>query len=186
MTGSSRRSRRTLTVLTLLSAAVLLSTTACSSDGGAGPRKQRPVGTTGPSPSTATPAKDANGPDTAAGSHASVDRAPDLRMAGRVLLRQNGTRGSATLEYGKARKGDGDTVTIAVACEGAGKIEVVLGPDAASFPMACLDGEVTETYNQFTTDGAGRAGTVSVSATPEVRWSLSVGRGEPVEQDLSL
>ena len=76
-------------------------------------------------------------------------------------------------------------MTIAVECEGPGRIEVVLRPMFTSFPMTCLDGEVSAEYNQFTKDSAVRAGVVSVTADPGVRWSLSVGRGDPVEEDLS-
>lgn len=184
MARASRMSRRTLTALTLLSAAALLSTTACSSNGDPGSQKQ-PVRTAGPSPGRATPAADSNEADAAAVSDVSVDRAPDLAMAERVVLRQDGTRGSASLEFGKAKKGDGETVTIAVECEGPGRIEVVLRPMFTSFPMTCLDGEVSAEYNQFTVNGAVRAGVVSVTADPEVRWSLSVGRGDPAEEDLS-
>ncbi|WP_371579344.1 hypothetical protein [Streptomyces sp. NBC_01314] len=185
MSRSSRLSCRTLTALTLLSAAALLSTTACSSNGDPGSQKQQPVRTAEPSPRKATPATDSNEADAGAVSDASVDRAPDLAMADRVVLRQDGTRDSASLEFGKAKKGDGKTVTIAVECEGPGKVEVVLRPMNTSFPMTCLDGEVSGQYNQFTQEGADRAGVVSVTADPEVRWSLSVGRGDPAGEDLS-
>lgn len=190
MARSSRMSRRTLTTLTLLSAAALLSTTACSSNGSngsngdTGSQQQQPLRTAGTSPAKAPPVADSAEADAAAVSDVSVDRAPDLDMADRVVLRQDGTRGSASLEFGKAKKGDGETVTIAVQCEGKGRIEVVLRSMGTSFPLDCVDGEVTDIYNQFTLAGADRAGTVSVTASSNVRWSLSVGRGEPAEQDL--
>lgn len=180
----SRMPRRTLAALTLLSAAALLSTTACSSDGDTGTTK-RSVRSAEPSPAKATPAADSKEADEGAVSGESVDRAPDLGMADRVVLRQDRTQGNASLEFGKAKKGDGDALTIAVECEGKGKIEVALRSIATSFPLNCLDGEVTGTFNQFALDGADRAGTVSVTAAPGVCWSLSVGRGESAEQDLS-
>ncbi|MDX3132323.1 hypothetical protein PV367_21560 [Streptomyces europaeiscabiei] len=177
------RSRRTLTTLTLLSAAVLLSTTACSSDGDAGARQERPapVRTAGSSPANETDAiggtDEIDETDTSGGE--SVDLAPELDMADRVVLRQDGTRGNASLEFGKAKKGDGKAVTIGVRCEGKGKVEVVVRSMGTSFPLDCADGEVGSIYNQFEVDGANRGGVVSVTAPPEVRWSLSVGRGEP-------
>jgi hypothetical protein len=50
--------------------------------------------------------------------------------------------------------------------------------------MTCRDGEVSGEYNQFTVEDADRGGTVTVNAPSTVRWSLSVGRGEPAEHDL--
>ncbi|MGW1669347.1 hypothetical protein [Streptomyces sp. NPDC002324] len=188
-------SRRTLTTLTLMSAAALLSTTGCSSNGDTETQKQRSVRTAGPTPAKATPAKgtsaaDANENENENDANAghggeSVAHAPDLDMADRVVLRQNGTRGNAALEFGKAEKGDGEAVTIGVRCEGKGGMNVVIRSLATSFPLTCVDGEVSEIYNQFALDGANRAGVVSVTADPGVRWSLSIGRGEPTEQDLS-
>lgn len=173
-------SRRTLITLTLMSAAALLSATGCSSGGDTEAREQRPVRTAGPTPAKATPAADSNEADAR---RELADRAPD-HFAERVVLRQNRTQGSAHLEFGKAEKGEGKALTVAVNCEGKGTIEVVLRPMDASFPMDCLDGEVTSIGNQFAIDDAERAGTVSVTATSGVRWSLSIGRGEPAEQDL--
>jgi hypothetical protein len=114
-----------------------------------------------------------------------VDRAPDLDMADRVVLRQDGTQGNASLEFGKAKKGDGKALTIGVRCEGRGRMEVVLRSLGTSFPMDCVNGEVTDIYNQFAVDGMDLPGIVTVTAAPDVRWSLSLGRGEPAEQDLS-
>jgi hypothetical protein len=105
-------------------------------------------------------------------------------MADRVILRRDGTRGNASMEFGKARQGDGDTMSVGVECEGKGRIEVTLRPLHTSFSMECREGEVTGEYNQLTQDAADRAGTVSVTAPSGVRWSLSIGRGEPAEQDL--
>jgi hypothetical protein len=176
--------RRALTALALLSGAVLLAATACSADAGTGSQRREPVRTAEVSPARTTPAADTGEGDEAAVSEVSVDDAPDLEMADRVVLRRDGTRGSASMEFGKARKGDGKTLTVGAQCEGKGEIEVSLRPMGGSFTMACRDGEVSSEYNQFTVDGADRAGTVSVTAPSTVRWSLSVGRGEPADLDL--
>ncbi|QFQ98186.1 hypothetical protein F9278_20480 [Streptomyces phaeolivaceus] len=183
---ASPRSRRTLTALTLLSAAVLLSTTACSSEPGGDTSAQ----TRHPErPAKATPAAETDDTENTTDTEDETDtprelakRAPDP-FADRVVLRQDRTRNSAHLEFDAARKGDGKTLSVAVSCEGEGTIEVALRPLAASFPMDCLDGEVTSINNEFTMDGTERAGTVSVTASTGVQWSLSIGRGEPSEQD---
>lgn len=183
---ASHTSRRARTTLTLVAAVLLSTTAACSSDSDTGSRKRQPVRTAEPSPAKAAPAADSDEADETATSGAeSVDRAPDLDMADRVVLRQDGTQGNASLEFGKAKKGDGKALTIGVRCEGRGRMEVVLRSMGTSFPMNCVNGEVTDIYNQFAVDGAERPGIVTVTAAPEVRWSLSLGRGEPTEQDLS-
>ncbi|MEE1835209.1 hypothetical protein [Streptomyces sp. SP17KL33] len=183
MSRAARRPHRALaTTLAALSAAALLSTTACSSEvgGDTGAGERQPGGSVEQPRAKATPASDANGDDTA---HELADEAPDPE-ADRVVLRQNKTRNSAHLEFGAARKGEGKALTVAVNCEGEGTIEVTLRPTGASFPMECLDGEVTSSNNEFTITGTERAGTISVAAAPGVLWSLSMGRGEPSGQDL--
>ncbi|MDX3639679.1 hypothetical protein [Streptomyces sp. MB09-02B] len=183
MSPTARRQDRARTaVLALLSAAALLSTAACSSgsDGDTGSSERQPGRSVEQPRAKATPASDANEDDTA---HELADEAPDP-VADRVVLRQNKTRNSAHLEFEAARKGEGKALIVAVSCEGKGAVEVVLRPTGASFPMECLDGEVTHINNEFAIDDADRAGTVSVTAAPGVHWSLSVGRGEPAEHDL--
>lgn len=186
MSYEARTSRRTLTALTLLSAAVLLSTTACSSSGDTG-ADERPARAAERSPAKTTPATDSDEAETdAEASEATVDRAPDLNMDdGGIVLRQDRTQGGAHLEFGAAKKGDGKALTVAVECEGKGRIEVVLRSVGASFPMDCVDGEVTGIADAFAVDGAADAGIVSVTNPSNVHWALSVGRGEPAEQDLN-
>ncbi|WP_060884320.1 hypothetical protein [Streptomyces caniscabiei] len=179
-----RRARATTLALALLSAAALLSTTACSSESGDDRRPGRSA--------ERTPAK-ANEAGGGREGRDSLDddaprelayRAPDPVTDG-VVLRQNRTRGSAHLEFRAARKGEGGALSVTVSCEGKGTIEVVLRPMGSSFPMECLDDEVTSISNEFAVDDAERAGTVSVTATSGVQWSLSMGRGEPTEQEFS-
>ncbi|MEU1553926.1 hypothetical protein [Streptomyces scabiei] len=175
--------RRALTALALLSGAVLLTATACSSDGDTGSQRREPVRTAEVSPARTTPAADSGQGDEAAVSEVSVDAAPDLEMADRVVLRRDGTRGSASMEFGRAEKGDGKALSVGAQCEGDGEIEVSLRPLGASFTVTCRDGEVSGEYNQFAVSDADRAGTVSVTAPSTVRWSLSVGRGDPTEPE---
>ncbi|MDX3522885.1 hypothetical protein [Streptomyces scabiei] len=181
MSRSARTSRRELTALALLSGAVLLAATACSSDGDTGAQRREPARTAESSLARTTPAADSGEGDEAAVSEVSVDAAPDLETADRVVLRRDGTQGNASMEFGRARKGDGKTLTVGAQCEGKGEIEVSLRPVGVSFTVTCRAGEVSGEYNQFTVDGADRAGTVTVTAPSTVRWSLSVGRGDPTE-----
>ncbi|MCC9710332.1 hypothetical protein E4N62_36805 [Streptomyces sp. MNU76] len=188
MSSTARRHVRARTaVLTLLSAAALLSTAACSSgsDGDTGSPERRPGGSVEQPQAKATPASDANEGEGEGDTAREVAEEALDPIADRVVLRQNKTRDSAHLEFEAARKGEGTALSVAVSCEGKGKIEVVLRPMNASFPMECLDGEVTNILNEFDSEDSDRAGTVSVTAAPGVHWSLSVGRGEPAEQDLS-
>ncbi|WP_086805126.1 hypothetical protein [Streptomyces caniscabiei] len=181
-----RHARATTSALALLSAAALLSTTACSSESGDDTRPGRSA--------EQTPAKaKANEAGGGREGRDSLDgdaprelayRAPGPATDG-VVLRQNRTRGSAHLEFRAARKDEGGALSVTVSCEGKGTIEVVLRPMGNSFPMECLDDEVTSISNEFAVDDAERAGTVSVTATSGVQWSLSMGRGEPTEQDFS-
>ncbi|MDW8473700.1 hypothetical protein PV332_02060 [Streptomyces scabiei] len=183
MSRTTRMPRRALTALALLSGAVLLAATACSADAETGSQRP-PVRTAEASPARTTSAADSGEGDEAAVSEVSVDAAPDLEMADRIVLRRDGTRGSASMEFGKAKKGDGKALSVGAQCEGKGEIEVSLRPMGASFTVACRDGEVSGEYNQFAVEDADRGGTVTVDAPSTVRWSLSVGRGEPAEHDL--
>ncbi|MFF5360939.1 hypothetical protein ACFY4I_16340 [Streptomyces scabiei] len=176
--------RRARTALALLSGAVLLAATACSSDGDTGSQRREPVRTAESSPARTTPAADSGEGDEAAVTETAAEVAPDLDMAERIVLRRDGTRGSASMEFGRARKGDGKTLTVGAQCEGKGEIEVSLRPMGGSFSVTCRDGEVSGDYNQLSVEDADRAGTVTVNAPSTVRWSLSVGRGEPAEEDL--
>ncbi|WEH17310.1 hypothetical protein [Streptomyces sp. VNUA24] len=173
--------RRTLTALALLSGAVLLAATACSADAETGSQRREPVRTAESSPARTTPAADSGEGDEAAVSETAEEVAPDLDMAERIVLRRDGARGSAAMEFGKAKKGDGKALTVGAECEGEGEIEVSLRPMDASFSVACGDGEVSGEYNEFSVEDAVRAGTVTVNAPSTVRWSLSVGRGDPTE-----
>lgn len=177
-------SSRTRTTLILLSAAALLTTaTACSSatDTEAQAKKQ-PVRSSEPSRVKATPAADANDPEESA---ESVERAPDLGSGDSVAVRQQGTRGNRALEFPEARKDDGDALTIAVRCQGEGRLDITLRPLSATFPVTCHDDDVTTAYNQFALSAARDAGTVSVTASPTTVWSLTIGRGDRAEADLT-
>ncbi|WP_240529641.1 hypothetical protein [Streptomyces mangrovisoli] len=44
-----------------------------------------------------------------------------------------------------------------------------------SFPLECVAGEVSSTYNQLTLKHPRTQGTVSVTAPSTVRWAVTVG-----------
>ncbi|MFG2661127.1 hypothetical protein [Streptomyces sp. NPDC048425] len=109
----------------------------------------------------------------------SVKSPPDLDGTETVAGRQRGTRGERTLEYRKGEKGQ--DLIVAVRCQGKGEIKVSLNPVKARFPLKCVDDEVTTIYNQVGVTGVEKRGTVSVQAPSTVRWSMTIGRGEPPE-----
>ncbi|MEU1087333.1 hypothetical protein ACFYPN_25795 [Streptomyces sp. NPDC005576] len=69
-------------------------------------------------------------------------------------------------------------MTVAVRCEGKGKVLVKVKPAGVEFSLECLLGEVTTTYHQFAVQSAEGKGVASVQAPSSVRWSMTIGRGE--------
>ncbi|TQE26977.1 hypothetical protein Sipo8835_28400 [Streptomyces ipomoeae] len=67
---------------------------------------------------------------------------------------------------------------VAVRCQGKGTINVSVRSTDVTFPLECLDGEVSTTYNQVGVPGVERKGAVSVEAPSTVQWSMTVGRGD--------
>ncbi|MFI9772589.1 hypothetical protein ACIHJG_37975 [Streptomyces sp. NPDC052415] len=49
--------------------------------------------------------------------------------------------------------------------------------------MECLADETTTTYNQVGVSGVAKPGTVSVTASSGVQWSMTIGRGDPPAED---
>ncbi|MCZ4511461.1 hypothetical protein O3Q52_25385 [Streptomyces sp. ActVer] len=115
----------------------------------------------------------------------SVKSPPELDDSETVVARQGETRGAGTFGFGEGEKGD--ALIIAVRCQGEGEIEVSVKPVNVGFPLECVDGEASTatstststTYNQIGVAGAEKKGTVSVLAPSSVRWSMTIGRGEP-------
>lgn len=178
-------SQRTPTALTMLSAAVLLTTTACttSASGSDTPVKES-TQSSKPNQSKATPAADVEAEENR--DPKSVEQAPVLIGAKSVVLRRNATQGDAGFEFAKAKKGDGDTLFVVVQCAGKGKLDVALHSLDASFELDCHDGKANAIENHFTQSGVARAGTVSITASSStIRWSLAIGRGEQATTDLT-
>ncbi|WP_235457848.1 hypothetical protein [Streptomyces olivochromogenes] len=110
-----------------------------------------------------------------------MQKPPELVDDETLVGRQKVTRGNASVAFGQGRKGD--ALIIAVRCQGAGKIKVAVRSVHVSFPLNCLAGEVSTTYNQVAIGGADRSGVVSVEAPSAVRWSLTIGRGAPAQEE---
>ncbi|MEJ8670357.1 hypothetical protein OG331_23925 [Streptomyces sp. NBC_01017] len=67
-------------------------------------------------------------------------------------------------------------LSVLVNCQGQGTLTVSVEPVGLSFPLECVDGEVSSTFNQLSLKRARVHGTVSVTAPAGVRWALTVGR----------
>ncbi|WP_411081669.1 hypothetical protein [Streptomyces sp. cmx-18-6] len=168
--------RRPLAELTVLSVIVFPLVLACSPAGTGGNGSPQPPEPT--KPATAAPA-----PTAATGrAQPAVARPPALDDTETVVVRQDETRGNRILAFGEGRKGD--ALIVAASCRGEGTVDVTVKPVNVTFPLTCVEGEVTTTYNQLALRGAGGPGAVTVRASSAVRWSLTIGRGEPAAADL--
>ncbi|CAM5458065.1 hypothetical protein GCM10010378_52550 [Streptomyces viridochromogenes] len=67
-------------------------------------------------------------------------------------------------------------LSILVNCQGRGTLTVSVEPVGLSFPLECVEGEVSSTFNQLSLKRARDHGTVSVTAPSRVRWALTAGR----------
>ncbi|MGW1269972.1 hypothetical protein [Streptomyces sp. NPDC002491] len=93
------------------------------------------------------------------------------------------TTGDVDVPYRSGKKGD--ALTVAVSCQGEGKITVVVRPVHVSFPVTCAASQVATFSNQVAVSGVERAGAVSVEASSAVHWSMTVGRGAPAPAEPS-
>ncbi|OKJ02790.1 hypothetical protein AMK18_10120 [Streptomyces sp. CB01249] len=66
------------------------------------------------------------------------------------------------------------SVAIQVNCRGKGTVDVALKPVGLSFPLECVDGEVSSTYNEIQLKRARSEGSVQITAPSTVSWSLTV------------
>ncbi|MCK8431615.1 hypothetical protein G3I77_00845 [Streptomyces sp. D2-8] len=67
-------------------------------------------------------------------------------------------------------------VSIAVNCQGKGTLKVELKPVGLNFPLECVAGEVSSTYNQIALKKGRKDAVLQVTAGSGVRWALSVGQ----------
>jgi len=147
----------------VLTAVCLLALSACSSDDGGS------TASSAPSPSaSASAAQRAEHVD-----GETVTKAPRI-VDGKVIVAVADASGSRELSLeGGVRSGP---VSIAVNCEGKGTLTVELAPVGLSFPLSCVAGEVSSTFNQIALKKPRAQATVKVTAGSGVRWALSVGQ----------
>ncbi|MFF9156091.1 hypothetical protein ACF1AB_28120 [Streptomyces sp. NPDC014846] len=110
-----------------------------------------------------------------------MQQPPELDDDETLAGRRQVTRGNATLAFRKGKKGD--ALIVAVRCQGPGTIKVAVRSVHVSFPLECLANKVSTTYNQVGIGRVDRSGVVSVEAPSAVRWSMTIGRGAPAEEE---
>lgn len=102
----------------------------------------------------------------------SVTKAPAL-PEGHVVAQAVNASGNQEIDVkGGLKSGP---LSIMVNCQGKGKITVAVKPVGLSFPLECVTGEVSSTFNQLSLKRARTQGTVSVTAPSTVRWAITVG-----------
>ncbi|MBL3670783.1 hypothetical protein JL475_33465 [Streptomyces sp. M2CJ-2] len=67
-------------------------------------------------------------------------------------------------------------LSVLVNCQGEGTLTVSVDPVGLSFPLECVDGEVSSTYNELALKQTRPQATVKVEAPSPVRWSLTIGQ----------
>ncbi|WP_202540868.1 hypothetical protein [Streptomyces sp. SID2563] len=101
-----------------------------------------------------------------------VSRPPKPVNEGDVLLSVAPRTGNAELPL--AEEIGVGIVAMQVDCQGEGTIDVALKPVGLSFPLECVDGEVSSTYNEIQLKRARSEGSVQITAPSAVSWSLTV------------
>ncbi|MFJ9863551.1 hypothetical protein [Streptomyces sp. NPDC101165] len=165
---------RTLAGLSIVCAALLAPLTACTSDHTEAKKPAQPSRSSDPGSAEVTATPGSSG-------QPSAQQPPELDADETLAGRRKATTGNASFAFGKGKKGD--ALIVAVRCQGTGKIKVAVRPAHASFPLECLADQVSTTYNQLAVSGVDRSGVVSVEAPSSVRWSMTVGRGAPAQEE---
>ncbi|MEV5800573.1 hypothetical protein [Streptomyces collinus] len=177
---------RTLAALGLACTALL---TGCATDHAtatATGKPPRPTGPSTPSPAAGAAGTTTAGTDSAAtvpattapegtsAAHPLFHRAPELDSNEILAGRQEPITGSASFAFAGGRKGD--TLILAVRCQGQGRVEVTVRPVHVAFPLRCPAARADTIYHQVRVTGTARSGTASVRASSTVRWSMTIGR----------
>jgi hypothetical protein len=166
-------SRRTLAGLSLACAVALLPVASCTSG-----HPESEGSTKSTRSADASPETGAGTPSTG---QPSAQKPPELDPDEVLAGRQRTISGDASMEFRAGHKGQ--ALIVAVRCQGGGKMKAEVPSVHVSFQLECAANEVSTTYNQVMVPGVERSGTVSVTAPTAVHWSLTVGRGEPVQQE---
>jgi len=165
--------RRGRTGLGMAAAVLVLPVAACTQDGAEPKHSTQSTPTTRPGSSAK--------PTSGTGAQPSVRKPPELDGTETLAGSRGETKGNASFEFSHGNKGE--ALIVAVHCRGKGTMLVTVKSVDVSFPLECLAGEVSTTYNQVSVTGAERSGTVSVQAPTSVHWSMTVGRGQPVQNE---
>ncbi|MFD9002049.1 hypothetical protein ACFV0T_13915 [Streptomyces sp. NPDC059582] len=168
---------RTRAGLTTACLALLLPVAACTSGATHAEQSARPTD----AEQSARPTHSAEAEGARSENTPSVEQPPELDTGVTLAARQGATSGSAHIPFREGAKGD--ALIVAVRCQGPGKVAVMVDSVDIFFRQDCPAHTVGTIYNQVALTGVDRGGTVSVTAPSGVRWSLTVGRGEPVEAD---
>ncbi|MGW3912422.1 hypothetical protein ACWEBX_13010 [Streptomyces sp. NPDC005070] len=166
-------SHRTPMGLSIVCAAALLTVAACTSDHTDAKQSRRPVHSSEPGSAQITTRPGATRPP--------AQKPPTLDGGEALAGHQDVTSGSASIAFGKGRKSD--ALIVAVNCQGAGRIKVAVQSVHVSFPLDCVADKVNTAYNEVAIDGVDRGGVVSVQAPSGVRWSMTIGRGAPTQEE---
>lgn len=103
----------------------------------------------------------------------SVTKAPVL-PDGRVVAEAANAVGNREMDIKGGLKAG--PLSVMVNCQGEGELTVRVEPAGLRFPLKCVAGEVSSTYNQLNLKHTRTRGTVNVTAPPSVRWAITVGR----------
>lgn len=165
--------RRALVALSLLSASVLAPLAACSADSH---RAKPPTrsSATGAEPTTQNEATDA--------AQLSVEHPPELEENETLVAQHAKAHGNRTVPFGSGKK-KGQALIVAIRCQGKGTIDVTVRPTDVTFPLECLDSEVSTTYNLVGGSSVSQSGSVSIEAPSSIKWSMTVGRGDAPEEE---
>ncbi|WP_406410137.1 hypothetical protein OG923_16520 [Streptomyces halstedii] len=101
-----------------------------------------------------------------------VSQAPKPVNDGQVLLSVASRKGNAELPLTK-EIGIG-SLAVQVNCQGEGTLHVTVKPVGLSFPLECVDEEVSSTYNEIRLKRARSEGSIQVTAPSAVLWALTV------------
>ncbi|MYQ52535.1 hypothetical protein GTW41_15040 [Streptomyces sp. SID4941] len=64
-------------------------------------------------------------------------------------------------------------LAVQVNCQGEGTLHVTVKPVGLSFPLECVDEEVSSTYNEIRLKRARSEGSIQVTAPSTVLWALT-------------
>ncbi|MFE7518588.1 hypothetical protein [Streptomyces halstedii] len=156
--------RRPSFSLTAIAVAAALALTGCS-----GEEKPAPVGPAASPSGRVSPSQTGERAEHIEGE--TVSQAPKPVNDGQVLLSVASRKGNAELPLTK-EIGIG-SLAVQVNCQGEGTLHVTVKPVGLSFPLECVDEEVSSTYNEIRLKRARGEGSIQVTAPSTVLWALT-------------